>query len=249
MLLNGTGCKRLTLDGRVSSSKILGLVTSCQSGLPQMVGYCLQGYWNRWRQAKVAHLRWQDIVYKDIGTGGVRPKWLTSDGRVSSTKILRPVASGQSDSPQMAGYHLQRYWDQWRQAKVAHLRWQGIVDKDIGTSGVRPKRPDGASSEQIPVVLGLKELAEPFPWPRDLHDFVLNVLRQPLLQGLSNHRQLVPGVGNIYIEHFDAIINISTKQLKLFEMMPDAPTNVGSMFCQTLQLHVASDTQEIQFSD
>jgi len=58
MLLNGTGCKRLTLDGRVSSTKILGPVASGQSDLPQMVGYRLQRYWDQWHPAQVAYLRW-----------------------------------------------------------------------------------------------------------------------------------------------------------------------------------------------
>jgi len=88
-----------------------------------MVGYRLQGYWDQWRQAQVAYLRWQSIVYKDIGTSGILPKWLTSDGKVSSTRILGPVASGQSGLPQMVGYCLQGYWDQWHQAQVAYLRW------------------------------------------------------------------------------------------------------------------------------
>ena len=118
----GAQPKWLISDGRVLSTRILGPVASCPNGLPQTAGYYLQGFWDRWRPSQVAYLRRQGIVYKEIGTNDVLPKWLTLDGIVSSTKILGPVASGQS-SPQTAGYGLQRYWDQWRPAQVAHLRW------------------------------------------------------------------------------------------------------------------------------
>ena len=44
------------------------------------------------------------------------------------------------------------------------------------TSCVRPEGPDGPGGEQVPVVLGLKELSEPLLVPVDGHDLVFDVL-------------------------------------------------------------------------
>ena len=44
-----------------------------------------------------------------------------------------------------------------------HLRRQGVVHQDVGPSGVGAEGPDGPGGQQIPVVLGLEELAKLLP--------------------------------------------------------------------------------------
>uniref|UniRef100_A0A480F5T5 116 kDa U5 small nuclear ribonucleoprotein component n=1 Tax=Sus scrofa TaxID=9823 RepID=A0A480F5T5_PIG len=79
---------------------------------------------------------------------------------------------------------------------LVHLRGQGVIHQDVGASGIRAKSPDGTGSQQIPVVLGLEELAQLLPVPCDLHHLVLYVLGQALLKGLSNHGDLVLLIGS-----------------------------------------------------
>ncbi len=65
------------------------------------------------------------------------------------------------------------------------------------TYGIGPEGPDGAGRQQIPVILGLKELAQPLLVPADGDHLVLDVLRQALLHRLRNHRHLVLLVGRL----------------------------------------------------
>ena len=74
---------------------------------------------------------------------------------------------------------------------LVHFGGESVIDEDVGSGCVRSKCPDGSGSEQIPVVLELEELAQLLPVPRDTHHLVLQVLRQPLLKRLRDHRQLV----------------------------------------------------------
>ena len=72
-----------------------------------------------------------------------------------------------------------------------HLRRQRVVHEDVGSRRVGAERPDGPGGQQIPVVLVLKELSEALARPRDLHNLVLDVLRQTLLERLRDHRDFV----------------------------------------------------------
>ena len=47
--------------------------------------------------------------------------------------------------------------------EAPHLRRQGVIDQDVRSSGVRAESPDGPSGQQIPVILGLEELAKLLP--------------------------------------------------------------------------------------
>ena len=78
--------------------------------------------------------------------------------------------------------------------QLVYLRRQGVVHQDVGPCRVGSEGPDGASGEQIPVVLGLEELSQSLPWPRDLYHLILYVLRQALLQRLRDHRDLIPAI-------------------------------------------------------
>ncbi len=76
---------------------------------------------------------------------------------------------------------------------TTHLRRQSVVHQNVGSSSLRSKRPDGASCQQIPVVLALEELSNRLLVPCYLHHLPLNVPSQSLLQRLRYHRQFIPG--------------------------------------------------------
>ena len=60
---------------------------------------------------------------------------------------------------------------------IMYFRGKSVVHEDIWSSGIGSERPDRTSSQQIPVVLGLEEFTYLLLAPRDLNNFVLNVLR------------------------------------------------------------------------
>lgn len=55
--------------------------------------------------------------------------------------------------------------------KIAHLRWKGIVDENIGSIHFRTEGPDRSGRQQIPVVLGLEEFSQGLPVPLNAHLF------------------------------------------------------------------------------